>query len=40
MSLPGSEGGSAPEPRPHALPTSTHRTFTVAPRVLQTRDSQ
>lgn len=36
MRLPGPEVGSAPEPRPHMLPTSTHRACTAAPRVLQT----
>lgn len=36
MRLPGQEVGSAPEPRPHMPPTSTHRACTAAPRVLQT----
>lgn len=38
LRLPGPEAGSAPEPRPHMPPTSTHRAFTAAPRVLQTHD--
>lgn len=40
MRLPGPEVGSAPEPRLHMPPTSTHRACTAAPRVLQTHGNQ